>query len=98
MDEMDIISTECLNALYEITHPQKNILVFGKAGIGKPTVVQNFIEQRNEKKDYFKHKYHFIKYPIFIQALLGEHICNKLIELKKETPYEYGKHAIKGGE
>lgn len=128
MDEMDIISTECLNALYEITHPQKNILVFGKAGIGKPTVVQNFIDQRNEQKDYFKNKYHFIKYvekyidllidynipskkidkclyliaydvdPIFIQVLLGEHICNKIIELKKETPYEYGKHAIKGGE
>lgn len=123
MDEMNIISTENLNTLYEITHPQKNILVFGKAGIGKLTVVQNFIDQRNEKKDYFKNKYHFIKYvekyidllidydipaekidmclyliaydvdTIFIKALLGEHIRNKIIELKKETPYKYGKHA-----
>ena len=59
MDEMNIISTESLNALYEITHPQKNILIFGKSGIGRATIVQNFIDQRNETKDYFKHKYHF---------------------------------------
>ena len=35
---------------------------------------------------------------IFIQALLGEYIADKIAELRKETPYEYGKHAIKGGE
>lgn len=127
MDEMNIISIESLNNLYKITH-QENTLIFGKAGIGKLTVVQNFIDQRNEKRDYFKHKYHFIKYvdkyidllidydmpsekidkclyliayevdTILIQALLGEHICNKIIELKKETPYKYGKHSLKGGE
>lgn len=125
---MNTISIENLNALYEITHPQKNILVFGKAGIGRATVVQSFIDQRNKEKDYFKNKYHFIKYvekyidllidydisnekidmclyliaydmdTIFIKALLGERIRNKIIELKKETPYKYSKHALKGGE
>lgn len=44
---------------------------------------------------------YFIKYDmneLFIRALLGGHIADEIAELKKETPYEYGKHAIKGGE
>ena len=44
---------------------------------------------------------YFIKYDmneLFIQALLGEYIADKIKELKKETPYKYGKHSMKGGE
>lgn len=129
MDEINITSTDCMNTLYEITHPQKKILVFGRSGIGGASIIQDFIEQQMKKdtKDYFKNKYHtipyvekyidllikydmpshkidrclyFIKYDmneLFIQALLGGHIADEIAELKKETPYEYGKHAIKGG-
>ena len=127
MEEIKIMSKEEFkNALH---NQQKNLLVFGPAGIGKLTTVQIFIEQQMKKdtKDYFKNKYstipyvekyidllikydmpphkidrclYFIKYDmneLFIQALLGEHIADKIAELRKETPYEYGKHATKGG-
>ena len=35
---------------------------------------------------------------LFTEALVGVHIAEKIAELRKETPYEYGKHAMKGGE
>ena len=44
---------------------------------------------------------HFIKYDmneLFTKALVGGHITDKIAELRKETPYKYGKHAMKGGE
>lgn len=114
-----------------LNNQQRNILVFGTAGIGRPAIVQKFIEQRNKEamtKNYFKNKYNtishvekyidlLIKYNmpqhkidtclrlieydvdiLFLQALLGKHIADEIAELRKETPYKYGKHAIKGGE
>ena len=50
---MNMASTECFNTLYEISHPQKRILVLGTSGTGKLTTVQRFIEQQT-KKDYYE--------------------------------------------
>lgn len=124
---MSIMSIEEFKTLHNL---QNEMLVFGKAGTGKLTTVQCFIEQQTKKdtKDYFKIKYHTIPYvekyidllikynipprkidrcldfiehnrnELFTEALVGVHIAEKIAELRKETPYEYGKHAIKGGE
>ena len=44
---------------------------------------------------------YFIKHDmneLFTKALVGGHIAEEIARLRKETPYEYGKHAMKGGE
>ena len=42
MDEINITPTEFMNALHELTHPQKKILLFRPSGIGGASIIQDF--------------------------------------------------------
>ena len=80
MDELNQANTETLNILYELTHPQKNMLVFGKAGIGHTSIVQKYISEQSLKdcKDYFKNKYSDLPHiDQYIQILIDNNILAK---------------------
>lgn len=103
MEGMNTSSVECLNILYEITHPQtkKDTKDYFKIKYCTIPYVEKYIDlliwydvpPRTIGSCLYCIEYNMNE--LLIQALVGGHIAEEIAELRKNTPYKYGKHALK---